>query len=444
MTLTTLATAPAARARLRKDAPLHIALLTYRGNPHCGGQGVYTKELSRALTELGHRVEVYSGQPYPELCDEVPLHKLPSLDIYNDHFPGRMPGFWEVKTFSDWLEVSTYSLGAFPEPLAFSIRAWQALRNRSGDFDVIHDNQSLGYGLLGMLHEGMNVIATIHHPITVDRRIEMAHAEGFSERLSKSRWYSFTKMQTRVAKRLPRILTVSKDSESKIRRDHGVAASRIGVVPVGVDPDVFRPLGDVRREKDLILTTASADTAMKGLPVLLTALALLRRERDLRLVVIGSLRPDSSTARALARLDLSASVKFVRGLSNREVVELYASAAVAVVPSLYEGFSLPAIEAMSCSAPLVTTTGGALKEVVGPNGEAALLAKPGDARELADAIAEVLDSETLAGDLGRRGRSRVLENWSWRRTAERTLDEYRALCDSTRARPLSPSCADLR
>ena len=442
--MTTLTSAPAARARRRDGAPLHIALLTYRGNPHCGGQGVYTRELSRALTELGHRVEVYSGQPYPELCDEVPLHKLPSLDIYNDHFPGRMPGFWEVKTFPDWLEVSTYSLGAFPEPLAFSIRAWQALRNRRGDFDVIHDNQSLGYGLLGMLREGMNVMATIHHPITVDRRLEMAHAEGFTERLSKSRWYSFTRMQTRVAKRLPRILTVSKASEAEIRRGHGVAAGRIGVVPVGVNPDVFRPLTDVRREKDLILTTASADTAMKGLPVLLGALALLRKERDLRLVVIGSLRPDSGAARALVRMNLAGAVKFVRGLSSREVVEFYASAAVAVVPSLYEGFSLPAIEAMSCAAPLVTTTGGALKEVVGPNGEAALLVEPGDAKELADAIAEVLDSEALAGGLGRRGRRRVLEKWSWKRTAERTLDEYWALCDAACARPLSPSLRRFR
>lgn len=408
-------------------APLHIALLTYRGNPHCGGQGVYIKELSRALTELGQRVEVYSGQPYPELCNEVPLRKLPSLDIYNDHFPGRMPGFWEVKDFSDWLEVSTYSLGAFPEPLAFSIRAWQALRKRAGVFDVIHDNQSLGYGLLKMLQEGMTVIATIHHPITIDRRLEMAAAEGFGERFSKSRWYSFTKMQTRVAKRLPRVLTVSKASKSDIRRDLGVAASRIGVVPVGVDPDVFRPLSSVKRKKDLILTTASADAAMKGLSVLLAALAQLRLERDLRLVVIGSLRPGSPTARALARMDLAASVKFVRGISSKEIVELYASAAVAVVPSLYEGFSLPAIEAMSCAAPLVATTGGALREVAGPHGGAALLVQPGNARELADAIARVLDSEALAEKLGRQGRNRVLENWSWKRTAERTLEEYRAL-----------------
>ncbi len=408
------------------NAPLRIALLTYRGKPHCGGQGVYVRELSKEVARLGHHVEVYSGQPYPDLVDGIRLHRLPSLDIFNDHFPGRVPGFWEVNTLADWLEVSTYSLGAFPEPLAFSVRAWQALRHRR-DFDIIHDNQSLGYGLLGMMRDGMRVMATIHHPITVDRRLEMAAAEGYSERYAKGRWYSFVKMQTRVARRLPRILTVSQASKADIQRDHGVQSRRISVVPVGVDPKVFRPLPEFPRERGLIVTTASADAAMKGLPVLLEAVGRLLSRREIRLVVIGKCRPAGPTDRFLRQAGMGDSVKFVSDLSQGEIVSLYAKAAVVVVPSLYEGFSLPAIEAMSCAAPLVVSSGGALPEVVGADG-AALFAQPGNHLQLAAAIEKVLDSDDLARQLGDRGRLRVLANWSWRRTAERTLAQYRSVC----------------
>ena len=185
------------------DLALRIAFLTYRGKPHVGGQGVYTRHLTKALVDLGHDVEVLGGQPYPILDDRVPLVELPSLDIYNDHFPMRIPGLWELKTWGDVVEVGVVLGGTFPEPLAFSIRAWQHLRPRINDFDLVQDNQSLGYGLLGIERAGLPVLATIHHPITVDRRLEMEHAETPWKRFSKGRWYAFTKMQTRVANRMP-------------------------------------------------------------------------------------------------------------------------------------------------------------------------------------------------------------------------------------------------
>ena len=428
MTLTLDANAPATADPHPDGDALRIALLTYRGKPHCGGQGVYTRQLSRALVDLGHHVEVFSGQPYPDLDGRVPLWRLPSLDIFNDHFPGRKPAFWEVNTFADRLEVHSYRFGTFSEPLAFSVRACQELARRTGDFDVVHDNQCLGYGLWGIRRAGLPVIATIHHPITVDRRLEMAKARDRRERFGKWRWYSFTKMQTRVARRLPRVLTVSESSREDICRDHHVAPERIAVVPVGVDPDVFRPRPDVPRRRELILTTASADVAMKGLPHLLEALRRLRSSgRDVRLTVIGRPRAGSPTVETIERNGLAGAVRFVSDLSEDEIVTLYAEAAVAVVPSLYEGFSLPAIEAMGCATPLVTTTGGALPEVVGPEGVAALLVPPGDGEALAQAIGRILDDTALAGRLGQGGRQRVLDNWSWRHTAERTVEQYRIL-----------------
>ena len=414
------------------DQPLKIALLSYRGKPHCGGQGVYVHHLSKALTELGHHVEVLSGQPYPVLDERVPLHQLPSLDIFNDVHPGRMPGFWEIKSWADAAEVGSFMTGAFSEPLAFSIRAWQTLRTRVGDFDLVHDNQSLGYGLLAIERDGLPVLGTIHHPITVDRQLELEHARSPVERLGKRRWYSFTRMQARVARRLQRIITVSESSRDDIARDQKVPRYLMHVVPVGVDPEQFRPLPGVDRKPEQIITTASADVPMKGLRYLLEAVAKLRTERDVRLIVIGKPRDGGTSAEAIASLGLSQVVEFISGVPDERIVELYATSSVAVVPSLYEGFSLPAIEAMCSGTPLVATTGGALPEVAGPDGQTCVSVPPGDSDALAAALSQVLDDPAMAARIGAAGRERVISRWSWRHTAEQTVEHYRALLDEWR------------
>jgi MMP alpha-(1->4)-mannosyltransferase len=407
------------------DAPLRIALLAYRGKPHVGGQGVYVRHLSKSLVELGHTVEVLGGQPYPRLDERVPLVELPSLDIYNDVFPMRMPWIGELKTLADFVEVTAFSFGTFPEPLAFSVRAWQHLRHRVRDFDLVHDNQSLGYGLLAIERAGLPVLATIHHPITVDRRLEMEHALSPWQRWSKGRWYAFTKMQTRVASRLQRVVTVSESSRDDIHKDHQVPLDRIAIVPVGVDPEQFKPLPDVQRIPGRLITTASADVAMKGLAFLLEAMAKLRTERPIELVVIGKPKEAGRAARVLEQYGLEDVVTFVSGVTDERIVELYAEAELAVVPSLYEGFSLPAIEAQCCGVPLVATTGGALPEVVGPDGETAFTVAPGDANALAARIADALGDPELRAKVGLAGRQRVIDNWSWRHTAERTVEQYR-------------------
>jgi glycosyltransferase involved in cell wall biosynthesis len=415
------------------DLPLSIAFLAYRGKPHVGGQGVYTRHLTKALTDLGHRVEVLGGQPFPVLDERVPLVELPSLDIYNDYFPMRMPGFWELKDWTDWAEVLSFASGTFPEPLAFSLRAWRHLHTRVGEFDLVQDNQSLGYGLLLMERDGLPVLPTIHHPITVDRRLEMEHAETTWQRFSKARWYGFTRMQTRVAKRFGRILTVSENSAADISRDHGVPRSNLHVVPVGVDQDLFRPLPQVQRVPGRLITTASADVTMKGLRYLLEAVAKLRTERHIELVVIGRPKEGGPSARTIAELGLSDAITFVSGVPEERIIELYSEAEVAVVPSLYEGFSLPAIEAMSCGVPLVATTGGALPEVVGADNETALLVPPGNSEALAARIRTALDDAELRARIGAAGRQRVIDRWTWRHTAEGTVEQYRALLAETAA-----------
>ena len=409
------------------DRPLRIALLAYRGKPHCGGQGVYVRHLSKALVDLGHHVEVLGGQPYPELDPRVPLVPLPSLDIYNDHFPMRMPGLWELKHWTDFLEVTAFSMGTFPEPLAFTMRAWDHLRHRTDDFDLVHDNQSLGFGLLAIERSGLPVIATIHHPITVDRRLEIEHARGLYKKWTLRRWYSFVDMQTEVARRLKRVITVSENSFKDIHADHKVPTDRMHIVPVGVDPELFLPVKGMFRPPGMLITTASADVAMKGLRYLLEAVAKLRTERpEVTLTVIGRAKPGGESARTIDELGLSDAVTFVSGVTDERIVELYSEAEVAVVPSLYEGFSLPAIEAMSCSIPLVATTGGAVPEVVGPDNETAFLVPPADSGALAAKLGYVMDHPRIAAKVGAAGRQRVIDHWSWRHTAERTVEQYRA------------------
>jgi len=420
------------------DDPLRIALLTYRGKQHCGGQGVYTRYIAKALVDLGHHVEVFSGQPYPAIHDGIELHKLPSLDIWNDHFPGRMPALWELKSWEDLAEATSHSVGSFSEPLSFSLRAMRAIKPRLNDFDLVHDNQTLGYGILALQQMGLPVLETIHHPITVDRRLEIEHARTFIERFGKRRWYAFTKMQTRVAKRMLRVMTVSESSLDDICNDHEVSRDRIHVVPVGVDPELFKPLPGVSRVPGRIVTTASADVALKGLHYLLEALAKLRTERpDAHLVIIGKPKEGGKAMETLARLDLEPHVEWISGVPDQRIVELYSECEVACVPSLYEGFSLPAIEAMSSAAPLVATTGGALPEVAGESEVSALLVEPGDSDALAAALGRVLADPELGARLGANARQRVLDKWSWYHTAVRTVEQYRLLLDEYHNTPRS-------
>ena len=408
---------------------LRIAYLAYRGNPHSGGQGVYTRHLSRELVNLGHSVTVFGGQPWPVLDEGVGWVPVPSLDLYRDPDPFRVPKPREFRSLTDLREFGLMCTAGFPEPWSFSVRARKVLASRRGEFDLVHDNQCLGTGLLGMLDDGWPLIATLHHPITVDRDLELADTSSPWRRVTLRRWYGFLRMQARVAAQVPRIVTVSKSSARDIESQMGVPADRMHVVPVGVDHERFRPIKGIERRTDLIMTTASSDVPLKGLVPLLEALAKVRTERAVELVVIGKKKQGSKIPAVLERLGLEGAVRFVGGIDDEGLVRLYNEVALAVVPSLYEGFSLPAIEAMACGTPLLATTGGALPEVVGTDGTTGMLVPPGDPSALADALLRLLDDDRLRACLGAAGRARVLDRFTWRRTAEGTADEYRALLD---------------
>lgn len=404
------------------NRPLRIALLSYRSHPHCGGQGVYVRNLSHALSKLGHQVEVISGPPYPELDNGARLHRLPSLDLYNPDDLFRTPSPKELidpVNLLEWFGVSTMG---FPEPLTFGIRARRFVEACSNRFDILHDNQSLSYGI-GALARHTPTVATIHHAITVDRRLAIQGERSVFKKLKQIRWYSFIRMQKRVAPTLKRLITVSRCARQDLVKEFNLSTSKFKVVPNGIDIDRFYPLKDFERRPFQIITTTSADTPLKGLQYLLRAMAdLIPKWPKIHLVVVGQAQKNSSILKLIRDLGIGRHVRFTGAISHEEFVRHYASAWVAVVPSLYEGFGLPAGEAMACGVPVISTTGGALPEVVG---DAGLLVPPADHSALAKAIASVCADSNLAQTLGRAGYDRVMTHFTWTAAAQKTVAVYR-------------------
>ncbi len=413
------------------NSSLKIGLISYRSNPHCGGQGVYIRHLSHALCELGHNVEVIAGPPDPLLNNQlnnrannnITLTKLKTLDLYNPENLFRTPSLDELKdpiNLIEWLDVSFMG---YPEPLTFGMRVKKYIHETKNHYDIIHDNQSLSYGILSLAKK-MPVTATIHHPMTVDRRLAVQSTKSFLKKIKALRWYSFINMQKRVAKKLPRIITVSQSSKKDIAKEFNIPESKFKTIPIGIDTDNFYPMETIKKHPDRIIVTNSADTPLKGLYHLLFAIKGVLKIRPVNLVVIGSPKKNGGIEKLVKKLDLGQHIKFTGRIDHEQFVREYAKARLAVVPSLYEGFGLPVGEAMACRIPVICTTGGALPEVAG---DAAKLVPPGNAKALEKAILELLDDPSQCEALAQKGYHRVLKEFTWEKTAIKTVEAYKEI-----------------
>ncbi len=411
------------------DRPLRIGLLSYRSHPHCGGQGVYIRNLAHALCQLGHDVEVISGPPYPELDNGARLRRLPSLDLYNPDDLFRTPSVRELSdpvNLMEWCGVSTMG---FPEPMTFGMRARRFIRKSSHHYDILHDNQSLSYGIRALARH-IPTVATIHHAITVDRRLAIRAERSVFKKFKQMRWYSFIGMQKRVVSHLKRLITVSHCAKSDLVKAFGLPAARFSVVPNGIDTHRFYPLEGVQRRPYRLIVTTSSDTPLKGLEYLLRAVAaLVSKWPRLELVVVGRPKKNSPVVGLIRTLGVGRHIRFTGAISHTEFVRQYARAWCAVVPSIYEGFGLPAGEAMACRVPVISTTGGALPEVVG---NAGLKVPPADHRALADAISAMCSDPDLANRLGQAGYDRVMNEFTWESAAKKSVKVYRRVIDDYR------------
>ena len=406
--------------------PLKICLLGYRSAPFVGGQGIYINYLSKALADAGHSVDVISGQPYPHLDPRVKLIKMPSLDLFEAESHAKALKWHHLKSFSDTFEWWSMLTGGFSEPYTFSRRAAKYLKKHANDYDLVHDNQCLGHGML-KIQRRIPLVTTIHHPITRDRELALAAAPNWQHRLMSKRWYNFLNMQTKVARKLDHVITVSEKSRKDISEAFDRPEANITLMYNGIDTEVFRPMPAVEPKPMRIITTASADQPLKGLRYLLAAIARLKPSYpDLELRVIGKLNRGGPTFKQLRKLGLESSVSFLSGISTEDLVKQYNKAAIAVSPSLYEGFGLPAGEAMACGTAVISSDGGALPEVVG---EAGVIVPAGNSKALAEAIKQYLENPENAEQLAKAGRQRILDTFSWQVKAQQLTRYYHDILD---------------
>jgi glycosyltransferase involved in cell wall biosynthesis len=416
---------------------VRIALLTYRGNMYCGGQGIYAAYLAREWKKAGHDVHVIAGPPLPEVGDDIPLHEIPNDNVFGLDHPEWLPKdnpFSLLKPLSLW-ELGVSRFGVFPEMQTFGLRLlnrWRALQNRYR-FDVVFDNQCLSWGLLGLKASGVPVVSVIHHPLHIDREADYAIDPSLVKKIKRTLYFPLF-MQQVVAPRLDRIVTVSEASRREIERYFGIPEKEVPVVYNGTDTELFRPVPHVEKETDLLFVGRTEDRK-KGLGTLLEAMALLPEHVTLK-IVDGRIPDDGLVMRFLARHDIAHRVKLVRRmLTIDELVEQYSTARAAVVPSFFEGFGFPASEAMACGLPVIANAAGALPEVVGTGGTTGRLVPPRNARAMADAILEVISEPGRAEAMGAAARRRVERVFQWKDAAASLVNVFEAEVRSARRRP---------
>ncbi|MDC0207922.1 glycosyltransferase family 4 protein, partial [Pseudomonadota bacterium] len=343
---------------------LNIAISSYRSAPFGGGQGIFIYELSKALQALGHNVDIISGPPYPNLEPEINLIKSPGLDLFSTFvFKDRISLFKNKKNKSpdDWYEFFSALFGGFPEIKTFGGRLKELLCNSS--YDVLIDNQSISFGILE-IQKNLPVLEIIHHPITKDYKYDVEFSKGIIQKISKWRWYSFLRMQKKVAPKLKAISTPSLNSKNDIAKDLNVSSRKISVIPNGIDFEVFAPKNNIPRVLGQIITTASADVPLKGLDFTLKAIASLKKDHPyIRLIIIGAPRIGGHTERLIQKLKIEANIVYKTNLTKEEIAIEYANSNIAIVSSLYEGFGFPVGEAMACSIPLIATNVASIPEI---------------------------------------------------------------------------------
>jgi glycosyltransferase involved in cell wall biosynthesis len=378
------------------------------------------------LVDIGHKVDVISGPPYPHLDPAVKLHKLPSLDLYNSEHLFRVKKISDLVHPLNMYEFLNVCTGSFPEPFTFGERAYRFLQKHRMHYDIIHDNQSLSYGVGRLARKVIPTIATIHHPITVDKQEEFKAAKTIYQKFRVFRWYTFIKMQMRVARQLSHIVTVSEFTKKDIAKEFSINENKFRVVHNGINNEYFYPAQNGSRPENSIIVTNSADMPLKGLSYLLEAVAEVRKKQSVKLTVIGEPKKNGIITKLVARLGIGDIVHFTGRIQNEEFADYYAKSTIAVVPSVYEGFGIPAVEAMACGVPLITTSGGALPEVVG---DAAMIVPPADAAALTKAITFLFNNSDQRKKLAQAGLERVNSVFSWPKAAQEVVDVYREAID---------------
>ena len=403
-------------SKFKLNQKLNIAISSYRSAPFGGGQGIFVYELSRALQSLGHNVDIISGPPYPNLEPEINLIRSPGLNLFSTFvFKERLAIFLskKYKSMDDWYEFFSALFGGFPEIKTFGNRLSHLLKNSS--YDILIDNQSLSFGVL-QVQNIIPVIEIVHHPITKDYKYDIKFSKGIVQKISKWRWFSFLKMQKKVAPFMKAISTPSINSKNDIVKDFNVSKKKIMVIPNGIDHVNFSPKKHINRNPEQLITTASADVPLKGLDFTLKAIHSIKKDfPKIRLVIIGAPRPGGHTERLIQKLNLEENILYKTNLTKEEIAIEYAYSNIAIVSSLYEGFGFPVGEAMACSIPLIATNVASIPEITSSFAE---LIPEGDPNSIEHAIRKIFLNPSKYQIRADAGRMHIIENFDWQKIAQ--------------------------
>ncbi|HNR88398.1 MAG TPA: glycosyltransferase family 4 protein [Spirochaetota bacterium] len=411
---------------------MKICLMSYRGNPYCGGQGVYLMYIARELVKLGHEVHAIVGPPYPFEMQGVTLHRIGNHNYFN--VPDFVKPHKPFATFQpfNFYEFVASKLGIFPEIETFSFRAFLKLKElqKTHRFDIIHDNQCLGYGFLLIKNLGVPFVSTLHHPLSIDRTTWFEYPSDFSLRVKRVLYYPLI-MQAFVSNRLDRIITVSHDSAKEINLAFGVPMEKQRVVYNGLDSSIFHPLTGIKKKKNQILFVGNVEDRKKGVAYILKALTLTKHKVNL-IIVDGGAPNRRFVPGWIDRFGLNDRIRFMGKVTNEELVRLYAESEIALSPSLYEGFGFPAAEAMACELPVIASTGGALPEVVGEHLKTAYIVPTRDPEAIAAGIDTLMDDPALRRRMGKAARARILTTFTWENATKEMVKVYQEAIDAHR------------
>jgi glycosyltransferase involved in cell wall biosynthesis len=408
---------------------MKICFLMYQGNMYSGGQGVYLYYLTRELSRMGHEVHVIAGPPYPTLAEGVVAHHITDYSYWSYHhykkdfiFNRPPASYFHPVNFYDFVttRISLSSLLA-----NFSVRAYLKLRELSREhrFDVVHDNQTLSYGVWAVHKSGFPLVATIHHPLKYDLRNALRQSRSTYERARRILWSPWY-MQEFAAKSVDRVIVVSETSRVDVEAAFDLRKDHVRTVYNGIDTDTFRPLPGVERLPNKLLYVGNSEDRNKGTRYFLEALNILKDEMDFRVTFVDNEKWLLKLApRLVDEYGLNSRIDFTGRIPTDDLVRHYNEAKLLVTSSVHEGFGLPLAEAMSCGTPTVATRIGAYEEIV-EHGKSGWLVPPSNPQALADAIRMMWNDPSLRQRLAEGGRQRIVEKFNWRKAAEETLAVY--------------------
>jgi len=392
---------------------VHSSPLGPLGSRDTGGMSVYIRETARELGQMGHRVDIFTrrtadvGDPVTDLAENVRLVHLSTgngRDVPKDVLHRHTADFH---------------------------RALESFRNRHFlDYDLIHSHYWLSGSLGEMARESWQRphIVTFHTLGAVKNGIGVGQPEPLLRIATEKN----------LAATCERVLSTTPKDKVQLIRFYDAVSDKIGVVPCGVDLNLFRPLDTTVARRRLgfasdhpIVLFVGRFDSVKGIDRLVTAMTYLRRRESLRLVLVGGDGPASPETRRLQKqardLGLQDTVTFAGRIDQDRLPPYYSAADVLVVPSLYESFGLVGLEALACGTPVVATPVGAMESILQQGRTGQVVTQP-EPRLLADAIEAFLPSKARKTASAADIRASVRQ-FSWSKVAAALVAEYAGVCE---------------